>query len=516
MKLFTYLLTFLFIVNTLFADELKEEQIKVAYVYNFMKNITWQNEQKLEKYRLLVASKNATLNNMFSMLASRKQLKDKNLEILIYDEKKSYKNIQAIYVDESFSEIYEKLFFEYDKENTLFISDEYKDKKQVMINLLKEETKITFELNKANILNHSLEISPNLILLGGTEIDVAKLYKSSQDALKEQKETINSLNQKIETKNLELTSKINSIDEQKSLIENQTKNIKTYEEKLSIQEKLLEKQTKQVEEQKKELNNIYLNIQQEKQKLSGAVLDVKEKEDIVESLVILQKEKQQEFEKAKKELELLNSKIEEQKSNIIIKENTISDQKNIISALTILSIIVVILGLNGIRQNQLLKNLSQTDSLSGLYNRRFINQKLQEEISKFKRYKTPFSILLIDVDFFKRINDLYGHDKGDLIIKEISSLIQKNIRNTDICARWGGEEFLILTPNSDLKAALTLANSLREFIEKNDFKMEKDGVTISIGVSTYNENITQEKLIKLADNALYKAKGNGRNRVEIA
>ena len=139
-----------------------------------------------------------------------------------------------------------------------------------------------------------------------------------------------------------------------------------------------------------------------------------------------------------------------------------------------------------------------------------------KEISKFKRYKTPFSILIIDVDFFKRINDLYGHDKGDLIIKEISSLIQKNTRNTDICARWGGEEFLILTPNSDLKAALTLANSLREFIEKNDFKMEKDKVTISIGVSTYNENLTQEKLIKLADNALYKAKGNGRNRVEIA
>ena len=94
-----------------------------------MKNISWQNETKIDKYRLLIVSKNETLKNMFSMLASRKQLKDKNLEILIYDDKKSYKNIQAIYIDETFSNIYEKLFFEYEKENTLFISDNYVDKK---------------------------------------------------------------------------------------------------------------------------------------------------------------------------------------------------------------------------------------------------------------------------------------------------------------------------------------------------------------------------------------------------
>lgn len=164
-----------------------------------MKNISWQNETKIDKYRLLIVSKNETLKNMFSMLASRKQLKDKNLEILIYDDKKSYKNIQAIYIDETFSNIYEKLFFEYEKENTLFISDNYVDKKQVMINIIENQTKISFEINKANILNRTLEISPNLILLGGTEIDVAKLYKSSQDALKEQKETINSLKQKIQS-----------------------------------------------------------------------------------------------------------------------------------------------------------------------------------------------------------------------------------------------------------------------------------------------------------------------------
>jgi hypothetical protein len=134
MKLFTYLITLFLIITNLYSDEVNEEQIKVAYTYNFMKNISWQNEAKIDKYRLLIVSKNDTLKNMFSMLASRKNLKDKNLEILIYDEKKNYKNIQAIYIDEKSSNIYEKLFFEYEKENTLFISDNYIDKKQVMIN----------------------------------------------------------------------------------------------------------------------------------------------------------------------------------------------------------------------------------------------------------------------------------------------------------------------------------------------------------------------------------------------
>ena len=515
MKLFTYLLTFLFIVNTLFADELKEEQIKVAYVYNFMKNITWQNEQKLEKYRLLVASKNATLNNMFSMLASRKQLKDKNLEILIYDEKKSYKNIQAIYIDETFSNIYEKLFFEYEKENTLFISDNYIDKKQVMINLVEHETKISFEINKANILNQTLEISPNLILLGGTEIDVAKLYKSSQDALKEQKETINSLNQKIEAKNSELNFKINSIEEQKVIIANQTKNIKTYEERLNTQTKLLEKQTLEIEVQKKQLNEIQTSIESEKNKLSNAITNVKEKEKIVESLINLQKDKQFEFEKAKKDLDILNSQIEEQKNNLLLKEDTISNQKNIISALIILTIIVIVLGLNGLRLNRLLKDLSQTDALSGLYNRRYMNKRLEEEIMKHQRYGTAFSVLLLDIDYFKKINDTFGHDKGDLVIKKISSLIQKNIRNTDICARWGGEEFLILASNSDLSGAVKLANNLKDLIENSDFEINNK-VTVSIGVSSMNKHLEEESLLKLVDNALYKAKEKGRNRVEIA
>ena len=515
MKIFTYIISLFFIIVTLHSEDMNEEQIKVAYTYNFMKNISWQNEAKIDKYRLLIVSKNDTLKNMFSMLASRKQLKDKNLEILIYDEKKSQKNIQAIYIDESFSNIYEKLFFEYEKENTLFISDNYIDKKQVMINLIEHETKISFEINKANILNQTLGISPNLILLGGTEIDVAKLYKSSQDALKEQKETINSLNQKIEAKNSELNFKINSIEEQKVIIANQTKNIKTYEERLNTQTKLLEKQTLEIEVQKKQLNEIQTSIESEKNKLSNAITNVKEKEKIVESLINLQKDKQFEFEKAKKDLDILNSQIEEQKNNLLLKEDTISNQKNIISALIILTIIVIVLGLNGLRLNRLLKDLSQTDALSGLYNRRYMNKRLEEEIMKHQRYGTAFSVLLLDIDYFKKINDTFGHDKGDLVIKKISSLMQTHIRNTDICARWGGEEFLILASNSDLSGAVKLANNLKDLIENSDFEINNK-VTVSIDVSSMNKHLEEESLLKLVDNALYKAKEKGRNRVEIA
>ena len=273
-------------------------------------------------------------------------------------------------------------------------------------------------------------------------------------------------------------------------------------------------QKRQLEEQKKELNTIYSTIKQEKEKLSNAVLEANEKERMLKSLVNLQIDKQKEFENAKIKLEHLNSQIEEEKNNLLVKESIIADQKNKILIFGALFIIILILGINGIRQNLLLKNLSQIDTLSGLYNRRFMNKKIEEEISKYKRYKIPFSVLLIDVDFFKKINDTYGHDKGDFVIKRISNLLKQNIRDSDICARWGGEEFLILVPNNNLDGALILANNLKELIEKNNFEI-KENVTISIGVSTFDENSSQEKLLKSADIALYKAKENGRNRTEF-
>ncbi len=144
-----------------------------------------------------------------------------------------------------------------------------------------------------------------------------------------------------------------------------------------------------------------------------------------------------------------------------------------------------------------------------------MNKKLEDEVLKYQRNKIPFSLLLLDIDHFKKINDTYGHDKGDFVIKKISDLMQKNIRSSDICARWGGEEFIILASNSDLISAVELANNLKKLIENCEFEMN-DNVTVSIGVSNMDKYLELDDLLKFVDNALYKAKENGRNRVEIA
>lgn len=156
--------------------------------------------------------------------------------------------------------------------------------------------------------------------------------------------------------------------------------------------------------------------------------------------------------------------------------------------------------------------LATKDTLTGIYNRHKINEEINLQIANHKRYGRNFSLLMIDIDYFKNINDTYGHDIGDYALKEITSVISKSIRVNDIFGRWGGEEFILILPEEDKEGTIQLATKLKSLIANNIFKnIEK--ITISIGVSLFKENDTQDTLIKRADEALYKAKNQGRNRV---
>lgn len=216
-------------------------------------------------------------------------------------------------------------------------------------------------------------------------------------------------------------------------------------------------------------------------------------------------DKQQAITKIRNDSNLLLIEMKNLQKELIKKEY-------VIYILLLLFLFIFIFSMKTLKQNKLYKKLSQIDVLSGLFNRRFLINRIEEEISKYKRNQTPFSILLIDVDYFKAINDKYGHAKGDMVIKKISHLMSKYTRSTDICARWGGEEFIILATNSDLEGALKLAETFREVIEKNNFEI-KIPLTISIGLATYKEGYEQEQVLKIADERLYKAKKNGRNQV---
>ena len=172
------------------------------------------------------------------------------------------------------------------------------------------------------------------------------------------------------------------------------------------------------------------------------------------------------------------------------------------------------------RLNGVLHGLAVRDGLTELFNHRYINELLDKHIEKSTLEGADLSLIFIDVDKFKGFNDENGHHNGDILLRELSALMRENVRNKDVVARWGGEEFVIVSPTTDEKTAALLADSLRQSIASHRFMVNILGpdsqVTISAGVASLNKFGTKSALIEAADAALYSAKNNGRNQVRIA
>ncbi len=168
-----------------------------------------------------------------------------------------------------------------------------------------------------------------------------------------------------------------------------------------------------------------------------------------------------------------------------------------------------------VRKSEKLELLSITDQLTGLFNRRHINNTLAAEIERIDRYNRPLSIIILDIDHFKKVNDTYGHQVGDRVLYHFAETISENIRKSDIAGRWGGEEFLIICPENDLDGVTIMAEHIRKIIAETHFPVEWKQ-TASFGVACYHPPENRDSFINRADRALYRAKENGRNRVERA
>jgi len=176
-----------------------------------------------------------------------------------------------------------------------------------------------------------------------------------------------------------------------------------------------------------------------------------------------------------------------------------------------------------LRRIDVLEAENITDPLTKVYNRRYLDRRLDEEVARSKRYSLDLSILMIDIDSFKRVNDIYGHQAGDVTLCTLCSLIKTVLRDTDVLARYGGEEFLVICTNNAISEAALVAERIRQLVESHQIKVT-DGsganrnirITISIGAAGFNASFNSKKLVQAADEALYRAKAEGKNRVIVA
>jgi diguanylate cyclase (GGDEF)-like protein len=162
--------------------------------------------------------------------------------------------------------------------------------------------------------------------------------------------------------------------------------------------------------------------------------------------------------------------------------------------------------------NRELQKLATTDALTQIANRSSLDLVLKQAIAENERHQRPFSVVMIDIDFFKRINDTYGHLVGDTVLKTVAHLIKNQIRSVDTVGRWGGEEFMIVYREIECQGAYTLAENIRQSVENYPFE-NIEPITISMGVTQYRSGTSAEELIKDADVAMYHSKEQGRNRV---
>jgi len=168
---------------------------------------------------------------------------------------------------------------------------------------------------------------------------------------------------------------------------------------------------------------------------------------------------------------------------------------------------------------QHVKESATTDALTEMYNRHYLYEIAEKIIAQAKRFKYPLSLAIFDIDFFKKINDKYGHTAGDIVLKAFASLLIHRMRESDIVVRYGGEEFIAIFPKTDIKRTFIVIESIRKMVEEMKITIgdeEVISITVSAGIAEYNSKETLDHLIKRADEALYLAKRKGRNRVEMA
>jgi diguanylate cyclase (GGDEF)-like protein len=510
------------------AQELTVEEAKAYYIVEIAKHIIWPDESSFERFNVAVVSTERNIQLAFEALGSP-QVRDKKFHFDYFSNSDFDPGIYSlIFVDERFRGLNATLFGTLP--NTLFVVDGRVSREVQLVNIVESSGRVSIRLNRDNLTRLGFEPSISLLEFAGSREELTDELRESQARLsgvlaevKGKEQRLSELNTQLNENATSLATEREALAESKRELDAALARLHALTDEISLAQGEIESYRIEIDAQQT-LSDTKQRELVEKERLieekEQAITDLES--DIVESRLILDQQLL--------EIDQQLSEIDRQRNMLASKNQTIVSQREsmlVISAglMLFLALVFVLLRLNRLRTranqeleklNSQLYDLATIDSLSGLFNRRHFLESAQKGFSYQRRSRVDTTLLMLDIDHFKQINDNHGHAAGDKVIRAVGEILSQDLREHDIVGRLGGEEYGMMLVDCNQTQALEIGRRLCQDVATADIMHDSDPikVTISIGVAQLSpEDSDIENALLEADRALYKAKKQGRNQV---
>ena len=494
------------------------EMAKAHYTLEVAEHLTWPQESSIQQFDIGIIGDDPELRAAFEELESSRTIRGKPFRVTKVGEiDASLARFSLLFISKKSKTALSKI--NRLRGNALVVVDGPVRRAEQMVNLVEQEHQVLIRINRDRLVESGFVVSNTLVEFAGSREDLTRQLRDKEQALRQLAAEAEEKQSLLEELNASRARSLAALEQAQHSLAEATARLRGIEQTLLQQQEEIERAEAEITQNKQQ-------IAEQQQLMAEKEKEIEQKEQQMQQLQSAIAENEQILQSQHKE-------IRAQTNVISTKEQTIGDQRDLLHLIGYIgAALVVFLGglvrLNQLRNranrklaslNAKLYELATTDSLSKLFNRRHFSETAQKQIKQLQRSATPAAMLMLDIDFFKEINDTHGHAMGDQVIVAVARVLHAHLREYDIVGRMGGEEFAMLLSGANLEMASAIAERLRCEIEATN--IELDGVTarvtISIGISLIRaDDKTLDQPLNRADRALYDSKQAGRNRVAIA
>jgi len=512
--LIAYFLLFSF--RAFAGEALTFAEAKAHYTYEVIQHISWPERGEAETFRVLVIGADSEERLAFE-LGRPKTLQGKTVHLnFMATTRSDFRDYAVIYVAKnklsSMSQVFSR------SPHALIISDGKTHVGTKLINLISTRNTVSISIHRDNLLARGFKVSSGLLSIGGSREDL-------REGLREKTMHLQELSKKIELEHKALQALVEQLKEKSKHLDEANKKLADNQVVIKNNEYRLEELISEIKRTRKELARNQVKISQQKLSMEEAKSVLLLKEEEIQKLQIL-------IDQSQKVLAEYLSKIDKQDNTIIQKDQTIDTQRMLmllvfLGAVILFVTIYLLLKINRLKNqanqkletvNSKLYELATTDGMTQVFNRRHFLEMAEREFVRQQRSSQKSILLMVDIDFFKQVNDRYGHAMGDETIKAVARVLGSNLRESDLLGRLGGEEFSLMLSDCGIDMAREVAQRLCKDVAELEivFKDFSVRVTVSIGLSEMRaDDSSLEVALHRADKALYQAKEGGRNSVSV-